>query len=39
MVEVWTTEDRKRLVRLVKSALDKIETPAWDKYIANKFNL
>ena len=39
MVEIWTTGDRQNFVKLVKSALDTIETPAFDKYISYKFNL
>ena len=38
MVQVWTSADKKNFCKLVKSALDTIETPAWDKYIAYKFN-
>ena len=39
MVQVWTTADKKKFVKLVKSAFDTIETPVFDKYIAYKFNL
>ena len=39
MVQVWTTADKQNFVKLVKSALETIETPAFDKYIAHKFNL
>ena len=39
MVQVWTTADKENWVKLTKACSTKIETPAWDKYIADKFNL